>query len=165
MRLTLIIFTVLGLFFSCNSNDTNKVSIDSTAKKLQRKFLIEELKRIQTVFASKDKEKIADIFQFPLSDTTVGIHIDDSTFNSLFKKNGDKTTREMFLRFFPQISESLKIGEINQLFENIKLDSLELKDTLKYDAYIKTEPCYDFYEIAVEQDFLTLSTGMAVNDY
>jgi hypothetical protein len=166
MRLTLIILTTLVLLLSCNSSDTNKVSSDTTAKKLHRQLLIEELERLKTIIASKDKEKIADIFQFPLSDTTVGIYIDDSTFNAELKESSNNTTRAMFIRFFPQISESLQIDELNQLFKNLKLDNLLYQDTLGHEAYIKTEPCYHSYNIEIEKDLVKLTVGTNANrDY
>ena len=173
MRLNLIILTLFTLFLSCNSTDTTKVSSDTTiikqqgvttAKKSKRQLLIEELKRLQEVFASKDKQKIADIFHFPLSDKIVGIYIDDSTFNVQSKQNGNKTTRAMFVRFFPQISESLQINELNHLFRNINVDSLLQEDTLEHEALIKTEPCFHFYSIRIEKDLVTLTVGTNSNE-
>ena len=69
----------------------------------------------------------------------------------------------MFLRFFPQISESLQFEELNQLFRIIKLDSLQRKDTLEREMLIKTEPCFKFYGIEVKGDIVTLTTGQGVN--
>lgn len=173
MRLTLIFLTVLALLISCNSTDTTKVASetttaplhnDSTENKTERQLLIEELNRLKATIASNDKERIAGIFQFPLSDTTVGIFIDDSTYTAQFEKNGSKTTKAMFIRFFPQISESLQIEELNQLFKNIKLENLQQKDTLGREVHIKTEPCYKFYNIEVQGDIITLTTGQGVNE-
>lgn len=175
MRLTLIYFTALGLLLSCSNADTNKVASDTTsvnqqsdttAKKSERQLLIEELKRLQTVFASKDKEKIADIFQFPLSDTTVGIYIDDSSFNAQLEKNGGKMTKAMFIRHFSDISESLQTDQINQLLRKINLDRLLQKDTLQNEAIIKTEPCYHYYGVSVDKNLVTLTVGTNSNkDY
>jgi hypothetical protein len=174
MRLTFIILTVLALLTSCNSADTTKVAndtptakqIDTTAIKSKRELLIEELKRLKAILASKDKNKIANIFQFPLFDTAVGIYIDDSTFNAQLEKNGGKTTKAMFLRYFPQISESIQVDQINQLFKRLNLDSLERKDTLEHEDLIKTEPCYQFYNVRVEQDLVTVTVGTNSNkDY
>jgi hypothetical protein len=161
------------LLFSCNSENTSKISSDhstikeqtDTVTRLHRQKLIEELKRLQGIFSSGDREKIADVFPFPLADTTVGIYIDDSTYFEQLKKNGDKTTRAMFLHFFPQIYSNLQIDELNQLFKHIDPAALIQKDTLGHEVHIKTEPCYKFYHVQVEQDFVTLSLGSDVNDY
>jgi hypothetical protein len=175
MRLTLIFLTAFILPISCNYSDTTKVAsetvtvnqqTDTTSNKSERQLLIEELKRLQAVFASKDKEKIADIFQFPLSDTTVGIYIDDSTFNAQLEKNGGKTTRAMFIRHFSDISESLQIAQINELFKKIDIDRLLQKDTLQNEVIIKTEPCYHYYDVSVDRNLVTLTVGTNSNrDY
>src|SRR5688572_933432 len=85
MKIILLILSNLALLLSCNSTDpvnttANDQQADTTQAKVQRQLLIRELKRLKTVFASKDKERIADVFEFPLSDTAAGIYIDDSSF-------------------------------------------------------------------------------------
>src|SRR5688572_6520024 len=109
MRLTLLIVIAFALLCSCGNRDTFKVSsdtiivskqADTTKLKSPRQLLIEELKRLQVAFASKDKQIIADIFPFPLADTAFGIYLDDSSYLQRFRKNGDNTTREMFINYF-----------------------------------------------------------------
>jgi len=175
MRLTLKYLTALVLLTSCNNNDNTKVAseivtvnqqTDTTSNKSERQLLIEELKRLQAVFASKDKEKIADIFSFPFSNETVGIYIDDSTFNALLEKNRNKVTRTMFLRFYRDVSESLQIDQINQLFKKLNIENLLNKDTLEHETIIKTEPCYHYHAVNVEKDLVTLTVGTNSNkDY
>lgn len=175
MRQIFILFTALGFLVSCNNSNSTKALTDTTivnhqddntSKKSERQIIIEEIKRLQTIFASNNKEKIADIFRFPLSQTKVGIYIEDSTFNAQLKRNGDKTTRAMFLRYFPEISESLQINELNNLFKNINAGGLQKEDTLKYEALIKAEPCYHIYSIRLEKDLVTLTVGTDSNkDY
>ncbi|RYZ25574.1 MAG: hypothetical protein EOO10_17925 [Chitinophagaceae bacterium] len=175
MRLTILFLTALILLTSCNYSDNTKVTSDTlivdqqsdtTSNKSERQLLIEELKRLKVVFASKDKEKIADLFHFPISDTTVGIYIDDSTFNAQMDKNDGKTTRAMFIRYFSEISESLQIEQLDQLFKKIKIDDLLQKDTLEHEAIIKAEPCYHFYGVGVDKNHVTLTLGTNSNkDY
>ena len=174
MRLTLIFLAVLGLLASCNSTDTTKVASDTsivkqqtdTTKSRERQILIEELKRLQAVFASNDKEKIANLFSFPFSNETVGIYIDDSSFNAQLEKNGNKVTRAMFIHFYRDVSESLQIDQINQLFKNLNIENLLNKDTLEHEAIIKTEPCYHFHGVSVEKNLVTLTVGTNSNkDY
>lgn len=172
MRPFFVIATALGLLVSCNNADTTKISSSSTIANLQgdtisgktrRQLIIEELKRMQAAVASEDKERIADIFQFPLPEASIGIYIDDSAYHAQLEANENMITRTMFLRFFPQISESLQVNELNQLFNNIRLANLEHKDTLASEVHIKQEPCYKFYGIEVQGDTVTLSTGQGVN--
>ncbi len=169
MRQTLILLISVLTLIACNNSDTtrsttnNQTEQQADTNKSTRNILIEELKKLQKAVASNDKEKIADIFQFPLSDTAFSIYIDDSTYNELFKTNDSKTTKKMFLQFFKEISSSIQLDQINNLFKHIKVDSLLHKNILQYDAYIKTEPCYYSYKIEVIKDNVTLRMDMASN--
>lgn len=175
MKHTFIHLIANGLLLTCSSSDMIKVSNetisvrpykDSIETKTERNVLIEKLRRLQVVFASNDKEKIAEIFSFPISNETVGIYIDDKSFNDQLKKNGDKTTRSMFMDSYQDISESLQIDQINQLFKYLNIDRLLEQDTLEYEALIKTEPCYHFYGIKIEKGLVTLTVGTNSNkDY
>jgi hypothetical protein len=168
----LLFMTFSMWLFSCNQADKTKVAAETTtevpkpdtiARKTEREILIDELKRLKAVFASKDKEKIADLFSFPVDYKTVGIFIEDSSFNAQYEKNGDKATRAMFLKYYRDISESLQIGQINQLFKHLNIDNLLHKDTLDYDAIIKTEPCYHNYGITINKNQVTLTLGSNSN--
>jgi hypothetical protein len=172
MKKHLIMMTAVGLLFSCNSADPTKISNDTTllkqphdatASEFKRQRLIDELERLQIVFASKEKARIADIFQFPLSDTMIDVYIADSLFNEQFRSNGGMITRAMFVRSFPQISESLQIDELNQLFTIIDVQSLLKKDTAEREVWIKTDPCTKFYGIEIVDNIVTLRTGQGVN--
>ena len=175
MRQTLILLTSFVLLLSCNNADTTKVltdttttiqQSDTTTTKTERQILIEELKRLQSVFLSNDKEKIAELFSFPFPNETVGIYIEDSTFNAQLDKNGNKVTRTMFINSYRDVSESLQIDQVKQLFRKLNIDSLLLKDTLEHEAIIKTEPCYHFYGVKVENNLVTLTVGTNSNkDY
>jgi len=161
------------MLVACNNSDTTKATNNTQAteqisdttetNKSERQILIEELKKLQQTIASNDKEKISDIFQFPLSDTAFSIYIDDSTYYQQFKANGNKTTKSMFLQYFKEISASILVDQVNNLFKHINVDSLLHKDTLEHDAYIKAEPCYYSYEIEVIKDSVTLRMDMNSN--
>jgi hypothetical protein len=172
MRLTLSLLIACGLLLSCNQSDSTKVVTDATTEtrqrdtainKADRDILIQKLKQLQTVFASNDKEKIAALFPFPLSEKTVGIYIDDSSFNAQYEKNGNQVTRAMFIQYYRDISESLQIDQLNQLLKKVDVGKLLKKDTLAYEAIIKSEPCYHFYELKIEKDLVTLTVGTKSN--
>lgn len=175
MRSKLVFITLHVLLVSCSSGDTTtRASRAPTITTQQDRFTnhperqqrVDALRRLQAVFASGDKEKIADIFQFPLPDTTVDIYIDDSSFSAQLEQNGGKITRAMFVRYFPKISESLQIDQINRLFQSININNLMHKDRLEQAFIIKAEPCYQFYGVDVEKDFVTLRVGTNSNkDY
>jgi hypothetical protein len=173
MQQTLIVFTVLVIFLACNNFDTHKVTSNTQTEeqqtdttKTRRQTLIKELKRLQQIVASNDKEKIAAIFEFPLSDTAFSICIDDSLYNEQYKANDNKTTKTMFLQYYKQIYPNIWLDQLNNLFRDIKIDSLLYKDTLEYDAYIETKPCYYSYQIEVINDSVSLSmNGKSNTDY
>jgi len=169
MRQTFILLAVLVTLIACNNSDTTKTTSNTqtgqqtdTAKSA-RHLLIEDLKRLRQIIASNDKEIIADIFEFPLSETSFSIYIDDSTFNEQFTSNGNKTTKAMFLNHFKEISENIWLDQLNNLFLHLNMDSLLFKDALEHEAYIKTEPCFYSYQIEVSKDSVTLRMNMNSN--
>jgi len=172
MRQIFIILTFLVVLVAFNNSETTKVSSDTqtaeqhsdTAKNIsERQKLIEVLKKLRQTLASNDKELISDIFQFPLSGTAISIYMDDSAYNEQFKLNGNKTTKAMFLNYFKEINASILLDQVNNLFKYINVDSLLYKDTLVYDAYSKTEPCFYSYKIEVSNDAVTLRMDMNSN--
>ena len=173
MKLTILILTSLVFCISCNNSNANKSFFDNAstkektdASKSQRELLIEELKKLKVVIASNNKETIAQLFPFPLADTTLGIYIDDSTYFKEFRKNGGKTTKAMFLKYFQQIYQDMQLDQISELFKYLNLDSLSQKDTLQYEVRSEKEPCYKFYHVYIAKDTVTLEFGTNTNkDY
>lgn len=174
MKQIFVFLIINGLLLSCNSSDTIRVSNDTisvdlqrntTETKTDREKLIEELRRLEVVFASNDKEKVAEIFSFPVSNETVCIYIDDKFYNEELERNGNKTTRSMFIASYQDISESLQFDQINNLFKKLKIETLLNQDTIEYEAVIKTEPCYHYYEIKIEKNLVTLTMGTNSNKY
>ncbi len=172
MRPVFIVLPILVIIASCNSSDTTKATensqaeeklIDTTLSQTDRHVLIEELKRIQQILASNNKEKISNIFEFPLSDSAYSIYVDDTAYHKQRESNGDKITEAMFLQFFNKISAGILISQLNNLFRYIKVDSLLHKDNLEYEAYIKSTPCYYSYKIKLDKSIVTLRMDMKSN--
>jgi hypothetical protein len=168
MRQTLLFLTIIVTIIACNSSDKTNVTSDTVAyqvdtAKSTRHILIEELKKLRQIIVSNDKEKIAGLFTFPLSDTSFSIYVDDSTFNEQFKANGGKTTKQMFLNHFKQISESIWIDPLITLLNRIPLDSVMQKDRLERDGYNKKEPCYYSYKLEIIKDSIVLRMDMNSN--
>lgn len=170
MRQTFFILTLSAMLVACNNSDTTNPTSDTQVVEQQtdtsksaRQILIEELKKLRQTIASNDKEKIAEIFTFPLSNTAFSIYIDDSTYYKQFKLNGNTTTKTMFLQDYKEISASILVDQVNNLFRHITIDSLLHKDTLEHAAYIKTEPCFYSYKIEVIKDEVTLRMDMNSN--
>jgi len=168
MRRTVIILTTFVILVSCNNSEKTKITSDKQVSEqisdtTKRQKLIVELQKLRQTITSNEKEKIADIFEFPLSDESFSIYIDDKSFNEQFKSNGNRTTRVMFLQHYEAISESIWLGQLKNLFHNIDIESLDHKDTLEYEAYIKTEPCFYSYKIELNKDIVTLRMNMNSN--
>lgn len=135
--------------------------LDLSKNSLGRQNLIDELKKLQQIVASNNKEKLASIFNFPLSD--FGIYIDDNAYNEQFKLNGDKLTKPMFLRFYKEISENIWLDQLRNLFHNIDVSNLLRKDTLEFEAYMKTQPCYYSYRVELVNNNVMLRMNMNSN--
>jgi len=160
--------TTFVILVSCNNSEKTKITSDKQVSEqisdtTKRQKLIVELQKLRQTITSNEKEKIADIFEFPLSDESFSIYIDDKSFNEQFKSNGNRTTRVMFLQHYEAISESIWLGQLKNLFHNIDIESLDHKDTLEYEAYIKTEPCFYSYKIELNKDIVTLRMNMNSN--
>jgi hypothetical protein len=168
MRKTVMILTTFVIFVSCNNSEKTKTTsgtqvIEQIAESTKTQTLIIELKKLRQTITSNNKEQIATIFDFPLSDESFSIYIDEKSFNEQFKSNGNKTTRAMFLEHYKAISESIWLDQLQNLFHNIAIDSLQHKDTLEYEAYIKSEPCFYSYQIELNKDIVTLKMTLNSN--
>lgn len=176
MRLMALSISAIVILCSCNNGSSTKEISDTTtttttatpsrsepvAPKVDRQTLIAEIRGLKEVFASKDKDKIAELFQFPIADT-IGIPVWEDSYFKEYKANGDKTTRDMFNRYFPQIAETTLIDDINFLFKHIQHDSLQKTDTLETDSYQKTQPCFRSYQVTIENETVTLRIDMQSN--
>lgn len=162
MRLTLTALTVHLIFAACNNPDNVKtITQDQTGQKIDsantsRKFLIDRIKNLQQTITSNDKEKIAQIFQFPFSPSDFDIFIEESTFNRQLKLSGNKIDKGMFLQHFNEIKTNIWLEQVDSLFRHVKVDSLLIVDTLKYNDYEKSEPCYYSYELIIDKDYIRI---------
>lgn len=167
----------MGLLLSSNQSANKKSitevgnsietpQIDTETTKTSRETIIEELKRLQSIFNSNDMEEIAGIFTFPISLDVLNIYIDNERFDEQVEKNDNRITRSMFSHFYRDISTSLQVQQMNLLFKNLFVDDLLHDDNIEHHAIIKTAPCYTSYGIKIEDDLVTLTIGSNSNiDY
>lgn len=165
-----ITFTCLATFallLSCN--DGNKAKPDTAILKEEvagnadRKLVVEELVKLKAVLASGDKQKIAGVFNFPLSDS-IQIYTESEAYQKELKENGDKVTRKLFLKYFQEIANDIQVEQINELFKHINTAGLLKQDKLHYENIIPTEPCYSFCSIEIKNNRVTLSVGSGSNE-
>ena len=164
--LTFAIFVAFSFLVSCN-NSSNNNSDNTTPKtagvKADRQLIIKELGKLKAILASNDKNKIAGIFNFPLSDS-IQIYTDSEAFQKERQLNDNKVTKELFLKYFQEISNVIQVEQVNELFKNINTAGLSHKDSLGYKNIVITEPCYSFYELKIKNDRVTLSVGSGSNE-
>lgn len=126
-----------------------------------REKLVNALKQLQAVFVSGDKEQIAGLITFPFAP---GIYADDSALSTALEASGGQLTREMFLKYYPQLSETFEIPAIQNMFRNARLDALLQDNELRTETKVATEPCYTYYSIQIEGNTVALTIGSGVND-
>jgi hypothetical protein len=166
VAVTLTYISVFALLFSCN--DGNKAKPDTSAPKEEiagnadRKLMVEELEKLKAVLASDNKEEIANVFDFPLSDS-IQIYTESEAYQKELKQNGGKVTKALFLKYFQEIADDIQVAQINELFKNINTDGLLKQDKLDYENIIAAEPCYNFYSIEIKNNRITLSVGSGSN--
>jgi len=170
MRNNLFIATISFFLFACNSNtkNTDKKQCDNLSdtlslSKKSRNSLIEELKRLKQTISSNDKQKIADIFDFPKPYSFFSVYVEDSTYLEQVKSNSNNVTKDIFLTHYKGISTNIWLDEMKYLLQNIPIDSLNYKDNLELSNLIEKEPCYNSYQIEIIGDSITLRMNMNSN--
>lgn len=166
IAITFTCLATFGMLLSCN--DGNKAKPDTAIQKEEvagdtdRKLIVEELAKLKAVFASGDKEKIAGVFNFPLSDS-IQIYTESEAYQKELKQNGGKVTKDLFLKNFQEIANDIQVEQINELFKHINTAGLLKQDKLHYENIVAAEPCYNFYSIEIKNNRVTLSVGSGSN--
>ncbi len=163
-RIAYIILLLSIIVFNASGN--LKMIIDSSepnAIASERQILINEIKQLKNVLATNDKNKIAELFKFPISDSIFQIFTADKVFYEQYKKNGNKITKSMFLQYFDIIYSEIRIDQMNVLFQKININSLLQKDFIESNTYNILEPCYYYYRIETIKRTVTFTMNMDSN--
>jgi hypothetical protein len=163
-QLTIALAAVL-ISFSCNnSSDEKIVHTASTTQNVQasdeNQRLIDELKKMGMILSSGDKNKIAELFPFPITDSAFGIYLGDNLQED-YKKNGNLITREMFLKHYSTFIQAQDLNGFRDIFKNLPLDSVTSKQPLFKERTIKGEPCIEFHKIEMRTDTVELQSGFS----
>lgn len=173
MKYVLFLLIVAGSLVSC-SNANNEKTADgadsaqpeSTAPASSRAALLTALKDLHTTLATNDKNKIAELFTFPLTDSIMPIFLDDSVFSKKYVAAGDQLTKQLFFEYYDTIVKFTDLDHIGELFKYLPVESLGNSDEMEKNIGAKTEPCLRQYRIEVEGDRVRLITGTLENaDY
>lgn len=172
MRQTLFLLTAFVVMLSCNNTNSRKDPDNSRSSQqspsenpalTEKQMLIQALKDLQKALATKDKQQIADLFSFPLADTSFPVYL-DSSFMEMQMKSGNQVTRSMFLKYFPEIFQQLQFDQFNNLFKNLNLDELNKKNSLTHAFKSNKEPCYRFYNMLVDKNMVLFEYGSNRNE-
>ena len=113
--------------------------------------------------AKKDKVKLLNFFDFPLSDSTVNFFEVDLVFDAKRKLN-DGITMEMFNESFDKIYEQTDMPEFNNLFRYLNTNDLEHKDHINYKQKVKGDVCVYLYSITIKENKVYFNYGTNFND-
>lgn len=125
----------------------------------QKKLIIAELKQMQEAFGDKDINLIEKYFNFPLAESTLSIYDLNEDFDQARKANGNKISKELFIRNFNDIYDYFQMGSFNDLFKAVKLDDLKHKNELSSENHTEDEGCYSLYHLKIEGDTVKLQYG------
>jgi hypothetical protein len=159
----------LGLFPACGGNSTTPVASDSlppTVEKTpgKRDKLISALEQLAATFASRDPQRMASLFPFPVPDTVLQVYTDEPAFVAVLEKSRGQLTREIFVNNFPAISEAVMMPDIDSLFRTLPPAQLASRDTLEKTFIVPDQPCVKYYRMAVEGETVVLVSGITGND-
>jgi hypothetical protein len=159
-----VAFIVLMTHFACTNVSSRSVSAaggansDSSAKltaAAARTALIKELKKLHSTVVSGDKHRIAGLFSFPLPDSVANFFMDDSVYRQEVEKHTEGLPESVFLNYFDKIAAlNMDLEEFNKVFTYLDVNKLQHTDSLRYNAIVKTEPCYRYYSLQIENDSL-----------
>jgi hypothetical protein len=144
----------LTTFFACtNATHPPAAGVPAdTARKPTRQALIAQLAQLRDRITSKDKQKIGELFQFPIPDSLISIGGMNTLLDSSLRA-GSLLSRELYDQYFDStIAKVWNIDEFSKLFRYLDIKSLSGRDSLYHETVIATEPCYKYYQIIVEGD-------------
>lgn len=174
--------TFLTLAMACGGNPetpatTNSVPEPQTTKTSQpggtadikdgggrRAKLIVALQDLAAIFASRDAQRMAALFPFPVPDTVMQVYIDQPAFAQALEQSHGQLTHQIFLDFFPAISVSTMMPDMDSLFRHLPPADLATRDTLEQSFKRAKEPCAKYYRLAIEDETVVLVAGMEAND-
>lgn len=167
MRPIYFLFAVAVVLFSCNNSGGDKQAGDADSSQAGpapggagSKTVVDAVNDLKSVLESKDKNSIANLFQYPLADTVLPVYIDDSVFKKNYTSAGDKLTRSMFISYYDAISKDTYLDKITEIFKYLSVDSLQYNNTLHIEFTKAGEDCNQYYEIANNDGVVTLTYGL-----
>ena len=130
----------------------------------KREKLIAALQDLANIFASRDPQRVASLFPFPVPDTVLQVYTDEPAFVAVLEKSRGQITRQIFIDHFTAITETVMMPDIDSLFRTLPPAQLAHRDTLEKTFIVPKEPCVKYYRMAVEGDMVVLVAGITGNE-
>lgn len=130
----------------------------------KREKLIAALQDLANIFASRDPQRVASLFPFPVPDTVLQVYTDEPAFVAVLEKSRGQITRQIFIDHFTAITETVMLPDIDSLFRTLPPAQLAHRDTLEKTFIVPKEPCVKYYRMAVEGDMVVLVAGITGNE-
>jgi hypothetical protein len=129
--------------------------MDDTLKEVpaDRPSLIRALKALGRVLGTGDKQQIAGLFRFPITDSVAHFYLDDTAFKVEEEKNGG-VTAGMFDHYYDGIRKSVDFAEFAAVFKELDVNKLMRTKGLEIEDADSTEECLRRYRIEIESDML-----------
>lgn len=115
--------------------------------------LIEALKEVRRLIASKDSQQIALMFRFPIAASYIPLS-GDSVFESEKARNGDQITRTLFLSGYGQFKQELQFEEMDSAYRKLDISRLLKADSVGIVDTAKSKVCIHGYSILIREDSL-----------
>lgn len=154
-----------AFIISCDNTNTDKQAVtpDSTENTAAESPLASALADLRQTLESGDHANIANLIDFPLTDTEMNVAIDDSLFQHDYLAAGGKLTKPLFLKHFDKIAKFTYLDEITRVFKHVPLDSLVNTNEVRKEYREKDNPCMKYYSILAEDNNVTLGFGTNTN--
>lgn len=166
MRSFFLALFMVNLLFGCKNagNDkkaegpdtaqpANTPAPENAAKLIMNNAILELKSRLE----SKNRNSIAELMDFPLPDTVMNVHVDDIGFLEAYRKDSNRLSKSMFIKYFNDISRDTYLDEVTKIFSQLPIDSLAYTNKLSKELKPETEVCTKFYSIEVQQNYVRLT--------
>jgi hypothetical protein len=161
----LALFIVTSLFSCKNAGNDKKTEEPDSAQAAGTAALVDSAKLImnnailelRSKLESQNRNRIAELMDFPLADTIMNVHVDDAGFLESYRTAGNKLSKAMFIKYYSDIAKDTYLDEITKIFSQVPMDSLAYTNELDKEVKQEMEPCTKFYSIEVQQNYVRLT--------
>lgn len=166
-RLLPAILPLTLLFGGCNSSpeqshsdtvDSTQLSAPETAGNLRRRQ-IDALQELRKQLDDTTGLAFANVFGFPVPEDRFYPFIEQESFRKEYEKGGQRLSKDLFLQYFPEISQSIELPEFRKLFRQIPPERLQGSDSVRAEERMPNEKCFRYYHVQISGNDLSIQYG------